>query len=352
MSAVYLKKYLAVFYYTLLALTFAVLVIDPIKSGSQIWNILPVDPIDLIIIMFSFTLIIKVAELFKIDNELVALNLFFIFPMTALLSIFLTFLEHFTYPNFVYQKLLIHYDRLTLLALASGVFLVINLRKNFLLKHLYYFIYYLPLCFVFLMILVRLWPNDVFLVMVKEDHLIENSQVVALLIGSVMAALLTKNFLRKKNLFLSLVFLAVAVGLFFTAGEEISWGQRIFGLATPESLVSQNTQGELTVHNLKPVVSKLGLAYLVVSLIGMFAWLIEKPLIKVFKSRDLRFLIPQKYLFFFFAFPVFYYIYTFLGGESFSEWSEPVELLLYSGVMFMLITNYIRLKNIDLGKFE
>ncbi|HEV3002107.1 MAG TPA: hypothetical protein VGW75_15300 [Solirubrobacteraceae bacterium] len=42
----------------------------------------------------------------------------------------------------------------------------------------------------------------------------------------------------------------LAVGLFFAAGEEISWGQRIFGVDTPESVRAENAQGELNVHNL------------------------------------------------------------------------------------------------------
>ena len=37
---------------------------------------------------------------------------------------------------------------------------------------------------------------------------------------------------------------------FFCAGEEISWGQRIFGLATPEIIAEDSTQDEINIHNL------------------------------------------------------------------------------------------------------
>jgi hypothetical protein len=37
---------------------------------------------------------------------------------------------------------------------------------------------------------------------------------------------------------------------FFGAGEEISWGQRIFGFKTPEPLAQVNKQDELNLHNL------------------------------------------------------------------------------------------------------
>jgi hypothetical protein len=39
--------------------------------------------------------------------------------------------------------------------------------------------------------------------------------------------------------------------LFVCAGEEISWGQRIFGFATPEGFVELNQQQEFNIHNLK-----------------------------------------------------------------------------------------------------
>jgi hypothetical protein len=42
--------------------------------------------------------------------------------------------------------------------------------------------------------------------------------------------------------------------LFFAAfGEEISWGQRILGFATPEALGGINVQNELNIHNIRSV---------------------------------------------------------------------------------------------------
>lgn len=41
-----------------------------------------------------------------------------------------------------------------------------------------------------------------------------------------------------------------AIGCFFIMGEEVSWGQRIIGFATPESWAEKNYQQETTLHNL------------------------------------------------------------------------------------------------------
>ena len=47
-----------------------------------------------------------------------------------------------------------------------------------------------------------------------------------------------------------LVYLGMALIFFFGAGEEISWGQRILGFQTPESLSQVNKQEEFNLHNL------------------------------------------------------------------------------------------------------
>jgi len=49
---------------------------------------------------------------------------------------------------------------------------------------------------------------------------------------------------RMSYLFLALVFV-------FGAGEEISWGQRIFNIPTPEVMQEDNVQDEINIHNLK-----------------------------------------------------------------------------------------------------
>ncbi|MGK0187960.1 MAG: DMSO/TMAO reductase YedYZ heme-binding membrane subunit [Verrucomicrobiales bacterium] len=44
--------------------------------------------------------------------------------------------------------------------------------------------------------------------------------------------------------------LGLAVMFFFAFGEEISWGQRIFGWQTPDAILETNQQQETNIHNL------------------------------------------------------------------------------------------------------
>lgn len=49
------------------------------------------------------------------------------------------------------------------------------------------------------------------------------------------------------------LFLLLTIFFFLAMGEEISWGQRIFGWDTPLALQNLNSQGEINFHNLSLV---------------------------------------------------------------------------------------------------
>ena len=77
----------------------------------------------------------------------------------------------------------------------------------------------------------------------EEDHLFEWATAIFLAISSVFFFL---TFITTKNIFI----LALSLTMFFGSGEEISWGQRIFDFATPETIKKINVQQEFTLHNI------------------------------------------------------------------------------------------------------
>jgi hypothetical protein len=88
-----------------------------------------------------------------------------------------------------------------------------------------------------------------------EDHLYENFQAICFLLASLLMFYLyfqtkaeDEKFIFNTNRNLFLLFLAIF--LFFCFGEEISWGQRIFGIATPSEMQKLNSQDEINIHNL------------------------------------------------------------------------------------------------------
>src|SRR5690349_8529849 len=104
-----------------------------------------------------------------------------------------------------------------------------------------------------LLYLALLLPDAASTWLIREDHPIELAGALSLLAGSIACLMLWRRVrddahwpaLRRLGL------LALALLLFFGFGEEMSWGQRIFGFGTPGSLDAANVQDETTLHNLK-----------------------------------------------------------------------------------------------------
>ncbi len=83
-----------------------------------------------------------------------------------------------------------------------------------------------------------------------EDGFLEWMTVYALLMCAQTCALRLYRLRSRKNL----LFLLCTFGAFcifmFGAGEEISWGQRIFSRESSEFFIKNNSQGETNLHNL------------------------------------------------------------------------------------------------------
>jgi hypothetical protein len=86
--------------------------------------------------------------------------------------------------------------------------------------------------------------------LLREDHVIEWSQFAFLLTAALFAAVAAARLTRRRRLLLATLLVLVAVVGLGMAGEEISWGQRVFGWATPHTLAAANAQGETSLHNL------------------------------------------------------------------------------------------------------
>jgi len=86
----------------------------------------------------------------------------------------------------------------------------------------------------------------------REDSLYEVvSAGIFLLTAIVFFATFIKN--KKRSLLANkgnLIFLLLGLLFLFGFCEEISWGQRLFNITTPEVLQTANRQGEINIHNL------------------------------------------------------------------------------------------------------
>ncbi|UCF63908.1 MAG: hypothetical protein JSW33_15295 [bacterium] len=88
-----------------------------------------------------------------------------------------------------------------------------------------------------------------------EDGLIESAGALFFFTAAVLFLILFYKDKQGNDLFLfrtgKNIFYLLLMFLFtVAAGEEISWGQRIFNIRTPEVFEEKNVQNELNIHNL------------------------------------------------------------------------------------------------------
>ena len=82
----------------------------------------------------------------------------------------------------------------------------------------------------------------------SEDGPLEWLQFFEYAISSLLSFLIYFKIKNKRSIN-SLIWLIIGASCFFIAGEEISWGERIFGYSI-ESLAELSIQGETNLHNL------------------------------------------------------------------------------------------------------
>jgi hypothetical protein len=110
-------------------------------------------------------------------------------------------------------------------------------------------ILWLPLVGAVMVAATVVW-RPLFYFLVQEDGPIEWTQFVAFLGASVGFGVAAWNCAARGDRLGAVLIGIGALGIFGIAGEEISWGQRILGLETPEALGAVNHQNEINVHNI------------------------------------------------------------------------------------------------------
>ena len=100
----------------------------------------------------------------------------------------------------------------------------------------------------------------------------------------------------------------MAVLFFVVAMEEISWGQRIFSVQSPEFFQTYNGQQEITLHNFLSRYP-LHMIFILAGLYGSFAWKFFPEKFKTRFPKLSQFLIPDRLLQWYFLPTALLYIY-------------------------------------------
>lgn len=304
---------------------------DSYRNPSKSQNIIGFSAYRLIIPFLLSQVILRWKYNFKFFSKLIKLLSFFIFPIITILSIIFNIISAFSPPNYIYTQTNIHLQQLGILSLFVGLSLLINKTNNWWQKNLNKVTFLFPFILFFVLIMVSFWPNDIFKIIILEDHFIENFQFYILFLGSILSLFFAlKSFSKNKYIFF--VFFLI---LLFVSGDEVSWGQRIFNVKTLDILSPYNLQNENTIHNLSFFDSFIKLSYLIFPWLCIFGGLLKKN--RIIVNKFISSWIPNTNFLGYFLFPgIFHLTNLFPVNFSLKEWAEPTELFLYCGLVFWI----------------
>lgn len=108
---------------------------------------------------------------------------------------------------------------------------------------------------------------------IREDGLVEWLALVGLIPAAFVCFSRFIKLRKYKSWWFLLMLLGLGLLLILFAGEEISWGQRIFGFNSSSYFAKHNSQGETNIHNLViggVKINRLIFSTVLISLMGIY----------------------------------------------------------------------------------
>jgi len=143
-----------------------------------------------------------------------------------------------------------------------------------------------PIIFMLTLLYVYQFESDfpnIYWGLLREDGLFESLQWLCYFSSGLMGlySFLTVMKLKPKLKIKPLTFQAIFLLLFsilsiLIAFEEISWGQRIFGIKSNNFFLMYNVQKESNIHNLSLIQENIQFFYIFIGLFGSFGWLFKR----------------------------------------------------------------------------
>jgi hypothetical protein len=181
-----------------------------------------------------------------------------------------------------------------------------------------------------------------------EDGPVEWGQFLFYAAACIVAAGIALKRFKAGHPWQALMFAGFAFANFFIAGEEIAWGQRIFGLQTPDDLKAINAQGEITVHNIGRVQDLFNMVMFLAAGYGVVASFANKQIqMERYWDQANYLLVPPLFLVptFLVAFAYKFIRYTVVRTPGFTvtKYAEVAELCVVFGFFVFTWLNYRRL---------
>lgn len=203
-------------------------------------------------------------------------------------------------------------------------------------------------------VMAGLFGKSVYLWFTGEDGLAENLQVLCNGIALLLALFVVRRYRQLGDNLVVVLYLFLCCGLIFLIGEEISWGQRIFGWSTTGVFAEINGQDETNLHNIVGVDAVFKWVQLLVGAYGFLALVVGRLQIPARWRRLLAAIIPPVSLLPYFSLLFFWKLYrnlVHIPGWEFrlAEFNEVLELIFALGILLFMV---FQLRKERLDQFE
>lgn len=207
----------------------------------------------------------------------------------------------------------------------------------------------IPLVGTALLGVVYLVSRPAYYTILREDYPVEWLQFWMLLLSGLLAVATVGYAVRRREPMVAAVLLVVAVGTFFLAGEEISWGQRVFAFITPAELAAVNLQQELNVHNVTASGWRLQDLFkavsFVIAVVGLaLAFLTDGPRPRLRARLWTLLAVPRYTATGYATMVVFWIAYVTTGLNPVIRFQEWAEACLYLSVAATLVAIHLRMR--------
>lgn len=303
----------------------------------------------LVILIPAFIVLYKTRFALPSPKVLQLHNRYFV-PITLITSALLTFVQYRSEANYVYGLLHIDFAAAWYFSvLTLSVFLATQTLQWYV-HNWKWIVFFTPPIFLLTLLVVLVKAPFVYKQIIIEDSIIEWLQLLSYAVSCIMSGILAKQ-LWKENRVLAVIFGTASLAFFVFCGEEISWGQRIFNIETPEDLAAINNQDETNLHNIDWFYHYVYRGYILVGIYGTLSAAFGRYILKMgttFIRKYSPLFLPQWQYLTWFGIAGYYFLqrFYFIPGDlqGRNTWEENMELLLIGSIAVFLTEQYLRTK--------
>ncbi len=287
--------------------TFFLIILDGVISPSFSTTYFGISSELVLVLFVLFNLLHYIFEKKFLSQKILDINRKYLFPFSVFVSLLV--IISFNSSQFISSLFGHSFEKIINLFVLSGSLLYFDKRY---LKYKDKIVWLLGPAILLFTILIYHINSHFLCLLIWEDGPFEYMQAIIFFVCFIYSLRISKDYKSKKNSFYSFLFLTTAVIFFLAAFEEISWGQRLLNIETPEFIEEINYQKEISIHNLNPIQKVLHKILMMAGLYGSFASTVVKQVSKNLHKKLNIFFPSPKLFFYFFPIFIFYFIFDFL----------------------------------------